>query len=151
MSSSALVGTSFKHPLCKGGPLHTIQLHKAALAKTTSYAKEDLCIPYNYTKRHQHQLKHTLCKGGPLHTITCIPLLAYHYFYVQYNYETVKLTISDNHQELMQKPWCADVPICTKRHQFYTYPIEIESGITFINFSIINFMSKSLNYELRDN
>ena len=114
-------------------------LHQAA----SSYAKEDLCIPYSCTKRYQ--LKRTLCKGGPLHTITCIPLslylifaypiikqlwsfmqrrtfayyylyiplFAYHYFYVQYNYETVKLTISDNHQELMQKPWCADVLICT--------------------------------------
>ena len=48
-------------------------LHKSALAKTTSYAKGDLCIPL----------------------------------------------------------WCADVLICTKRHQFYIDLKQIKSVISY--------------------
>jgi hypothetical protein len=52
-------------------------LHLAAPVKTISYAKEDLCIPYNYTKRHY--LKPYLMQRGTfayhyLHTIIILLL-----------------------------------------------------------------------------
>jgi hypothetical protein len=36
----------------------------------------------------------------------------------------VILEINNNLEYVMQKPWCADVLICTKRHQLKTYMMQ---------------------------
>ena len=48
---------------------------------------------------------------------------AYHYLHTIYLHKQNQLK-----PYLMQRQWCADVLICTKKYQFYIYPIEIKKA-----------------------